>query len=194
MDRDALAVFATQVLALVLLSFDIAYDLAEGVALTHIIVELLAIFVMAVVIFRGLIAYYRKVKTSSMRMEQQIDSFRSEAEAWKAEASHYLKGLVAKIDQQFDTWSLSSAEKDIALLLIKGYSIKEIAALRDTSEKTIKQQNFSIYKKSNLAGRNELAAFFLEDLLLPSSTGRPLGTAPASARGSLEADVEQNAT
>lgn len=175
MDREGISVVTTQGIAFFLLSFDIAFDLWEGVGWTHIVVELIAIAVMGVVIYRSFVSYSEKVKRNSFRMQQEIQTFRTQAEAWKEEASHYLKGLVSKIDQQFDAWGLSAAEKDIALLLIKGYSIKEIAALRDTSEKTIKQQNFSIYKKSNLAGRSELAAYFLEDLLLPASTSKSSG-------------------
>ncbi|MEY3046615.1 MAG: hypothetical protein RL242_3457, partial [Pseudomonadota bacterium] len=54
------------------------------------------------------------------------------------------------------------------LLLLKGLSFKEIAELRQTSERTVRQQAGEVYRKSGLGGRNELAAFFLEDLLLPN--------------------------
>jgi hypothetical protein len=53
------------------------------------------------------------------------------------------------------------------LLLLKGFSHKEIARLRHTSTTTIRQQAASIYQKANLSGRAALSAFFLEDLLLP---------------------------
>jgi DNA-binding NarL/FixJ family response regulator len=44
---------------------------------------------------------------------------------------------------------------------------KAIADLRQTSERTVRQQALAVYRKSGLNGRNDLAAFFLEDLLLP---------------------------
>lgn len=69
------------------------------------------------------------------------------------------------IDQQFAVWLLSQSEKDVALLLIKGLSMKEIAGIRNTQEKTVRQQATTIYKKAGLSGRQELAAFFLEDIL-----------------------------
>ena len=53
----------------------------------------------------------------------------------------------------------------IAFLIIKGFSLKEIASLRGTSEKTVRDQSSKIYLKTNLSGRAELTAFFLEDLL-----------------------------
>lgn len=62
-------------------------------------------------------------------------------------------------------WLLSPGEKDVALLLIKGLAMKEIAVIRNTQEKTVRQQATNIYKKSGLSGRQELSAFFLEDIL-----------------------------
>ena len=56
---------------------------------------------------------------------------------------------------------------EIALLMLKGLSHREIAVTRDTSERTIRQQAQSVYAKTNLSGRAALSAFFLEDLLLP---------------------------
>ena len=53
-------------------------------------------------------------------------------------------------------------------------SFKEAAAVRDTSERTVREQARSLYKKAGLAGRSELSAFFLEDLLLPrEESGSP---------------------
>jgi DNA-binding NarL/FixJ family response regulator len=51
--------------------------------------------------------------------------------------------------------------------LLKGLSHKEVAIIRDVSDATIRQQARSIYQKAGVAGRHELAAFFLEDLTLP---------------------------
>lgn len=67
-----------------------------------------------------------------------------------------------------------------ALLLLKGLSHKVIAEVRATSERTVRQQALAVYRKAGLAGRAELAAFFLEDLLLPGGGGR----APPSGGGS----------
>ncbi|MCZ7679332.1 MAG: hypothetical protein M5U28_11460 [Sandaracinaceae bacterium] len=55
----------------------------------------------------------------------------------------------------------------MCLLLLKGLSLKEIAAARDTGERTAREQARAVYRKSGLSGRAELAAFFLEDLLAP---------------------------
>ena len=70
--------------------------------------------------------------------------------------------------RSYGVWNLTPAERKIALLLLKGYGHKEIATLLGRSERTIRQHAVAVYRKSNLSGRAELAAFFLEDLLLPS--------------------------
>ena len=58
-------------------------------------------------------------------------------------------------------------------MLLKGYSHKEIATFRETSERTAREQARAVYRKAGLSGRASLAAFFLEDLLLPHEPGEP---------------------
>jgi DNA-binding CsgD family transcriptional regulator len=77
------------------------------------------------------------------------------------------------MDEQFDRWALSPAEKETALLLLKGLSHKEIAQVRAVSDATARQQARAVYKKGGLSGRNDLAAFFLEDLMLPLDADDP---------------------
>jgi DNA-binding CsgD family transcriptional regulator len=73
--------------------------------------------------------------------------------------------LLAVMRRQFERWQLSPSESEIALLMIKGLSMREIAQARDVKEKTVRQQATSIYAKSGYAGRHELAAHFIEDLM-----------------------------
>lgn len=69
------------------------------------------------------------------------------------------------IDRQLGEWSLTPSERDVAILLLKGLSFEEIAGVRETKEKTVRQQASAIYRKSNLNGRHEFAAWFFEDFL-----------------------------
>jgi len=73
--------------------------------------------------------------------------------------------LLAVIYAKFDDWKLTPSERDIALLLIKGLSAREIADLRDTRPGTVKSQSSAVYQKAGVNGRNELVAYFVEDLL-----------------------------
>ncbi len=75
------------------------------------------------------------------------------------------KGYLELIHQQLDEWELSPTEKEVALLLLKGLSFEEIAGIRNTKEKTVRQQAISVYRKSGLNGRHEFAGWFFEDFL-----------------------------
>lgn len=69
------------------------------------------------------------------------------------------------IHEQLEEWGLSPTEKEVALFMLKGLSFDEIAAIRDTKEKTVRQQAIAVYRKSGLNGRHEFAAWFFEDFL-----------------------------
>jgi len=102
------------------------------------------------------------------RVRERLAAREAERDAWRQRATVLLRGLGAEIDAQFDRWSLTPAERDVALLLLKGYGHKQAAALLERSERTVRQHAVAVYRKSGLAGRAELSAFFLEDLLLPA--------------------------
>ncbi len=76
-----------------------------------------------------------------------------------------LAGIHAHIEKEFDQWQLTLAEREIALLLLKGLRLKDIAEARGTSERTVRQQAQAVYKKARLDGRFELAAYFIEDVM-----------------------------
>ncbi|WP_171133614.1 MULTISPECIES: LuxR C-terminal-related transcriptional regulator [unclassified Ruegeria] len=69
------------------------------------------------------------------------------------------------IEAQFTEWKLSNAERDVAMLSLKGLSIAEIAHLRQTKEGTIKAQSAAVYRKAGVTGRLQLLSFFVEELL-----------------------------
>lgn len=111
----------------------------------------------------------------SERLDRELAAARAEARRWSEDARRWnreaqdvLEGLGEAIDRQFDRWALTTAEREVALLQLKGLRHKEIAQLRNTSERTVRQQALSVYRKAGLEGRSDLAAFFLEDLLLPA--------------------------
>lgn len=85
------------------------------------------------------------------RVEEQL-SFASEA-------------FYTILQTKFDEWRLTRAEKEVALLIVKGFSVAEASNLRQTSVGTVKAQNSSIYAKSGLAGRVQLVSYFIEELI-----------------------------
>ena len=78
-------------------------------------------------------------------------------------ANHYR----AVMQKQFDAWNLTASEQDVVIGMLKGLSFREIAGLRETREKTVRQQASSVYRKAGVASRHELAAWFFEDMLDP---------------------------
>lgn len=70
------------------------------------------------------------------------------------------------VDEKFANWALTKAECDVAWLVIKGFSTKETADVRGTSEGTIKSQCNAIYRKVGVTGRAQLLSVMVEDLLL----------------------------
>ena len=71
-----------------------------------------------------------------------------------------LNGIRAEIEQQFRQWGMTAAEQEVGLLILKGLAHKEIAALRGTSEATVRQQAQAIYRKADLPSKNAFAAYF----------------------------------
>jgi DNA-binding CsgD family transcriptional regulator len=114
-------------------------------------------------------AGFRAARASRALLATQhaLAAHRTERDEWRARAETLLRGLGEEIDLQMGRWGLSPAERETALLLLKGYGHREIAELLGKSERTVRQQAAAAYRKSGLSGRAELSAFFLEDLLLP---------------------------
>ena len=163
------------VLALIALlaGIDLLVDQRQGVAAWHVLAEAMVAVVACFGAFRLLRGAWQLRKRLAAQ-DRDFSAFRKQAEAWRAGSKRYLDGLSRSISLQMDQWQLSAAEQEVAFLLLKGLSLKEIAAARRTSEKTARVQSSAIYLKSGLGGRSELSAFFLEDLL-PPGTVEPSG-------------------
>jgi DNA-binding CsgD family transcriptional regulator len=120
-----------------------------------------------------------------------LEIARAEGDGWRAKVRSHLAGLKAGMDKQFQDWGMTEAEREVGLLILKGLSHKEIAALRATTEATVRQQAQAIYRKAGLPGKTAFSAYFLEDLFAPEDTvdrpGAPLAeevpAAPAPKRG-----------
>jgi DNA-binding CsgD family transcriptional regulator len=85
------------------------------------------------------------------------------------------------LEERFADWGLTAAERDVALFAIKGMSTAEIAALRATSEGTVKAQTNAIYRKAGVTGRPQLLSLFIEDLMSDSIVNQPI-TVPEGAQ------------
>jgi DNA-binding CsgD family transcriptional regulator len=109
---------------------------------------------------------------AAIDLSRDLRAAEAQAQTWRAEAQQALEGLATAIDREFAKWGLTEAEREIALMLLKGFAHREIAAHRHTTEGTVRQQALTIYRKAGLTGRSSLAAFFFEGLALPGNVDR----------------------
>ncbi|MEZ0470779.1 helix-turn-helix transcriptional regulator [Luteimonas salinilitoris] len=109
----------------------------------------------------------RRQRDDHLQVIRDLEVARLQGQRWRADSRALLDGLGQAIETQFSRWNFTEAEREVALLLLKGLSSKEIAAVRAVSVRTIHEQARSIYSKAGLTGRAALSAFFLEDLLAP---------------------------
>lgn len=144
------------------LVFDVIEDFELHQKLSHILFEIALIFSVSTIS----LIFILKLISSQKALRIDLDQTRTDLKNWKHRSSVFIKGLSDEIEKQFNLWSLTNSEKEVALYIIKGLSVKEISQYRSTAEKTVRAQLSSIYKKSGVHTRSELSAFFLEDLLV----------------------------
>lgn len=147
---------------------DLILDAPDSWLSFHVIFEVLLIvaaMVTAWLFWRG----WFRARRSLVETRQMLEAQKADRDAWRASAEHALAGLGTAINERFEAWNLTPAEREIALLLLKGQIHKQIAFATGRSERTVRQHAVAIYQKSGLGGRAELAAFFLEDLMLPGA-------------------------
>jgi DNA-binding CsgD family transcriptional regulator len=166
--RTGVVAAVTTVLGVV---FFLALEIGEEPEMSALEVFVEFIKVLPVVLMSvGVVLLFRvtaRQREEQLTLMRDLEVARLQGQRWRSESRSLLNGLGEAIDAQFSRWNLTEAEREVALLLLKGLSVKEISAVRATSERTIRAQSASLYSKAGLTGRAALSAFFLEDLLAP---------------------------
>ena len=148
-------------------TIDLVLDAPTDWLSFHVLFEL-GMIVAALVSATALWLGWWRSRQAVVAMARSLEERRAERDAWRASAEKALDGLGRAIDRQFDAWGLTPAEREVALLILKGHGHKQIAGLTGRSERTVRQHAVTVYGKEGLGGRAALAAFFLQDLMLPS--------------------------
>ncbi len=148
----------------ILTCVDIIEDFQEGIELRHLGLDL------SIALFSFLVCGYLIYK--NYRDRERYECLKKEKEQLsdlvnnlKIKSELLLEGLNSKVNQSFTEWSLTKAERDIAIFLLKGSSPKEISEYRGSSERTVQTQISSIYKKSGCRNRDEFSSYFLEEFM-----------------------------
>jgi len=89
----------------------------------------------------------------------------------------------------FEEWKLTEAERDVAIMILKGLDNETIAQVRHTATGTVRAQATSIYSKSDTQGRAQFVSLFMEELMSGGlddaeavKTDRPSVAKPAAKR------------
>jgi DNA-binding CsgD family transcriptional regulator len=166
---------------LLLLSLEIVTENDE-LSLADILVDALGILLTigAAVGVALMMLRLQRQQEKKLALMRDLEIARAEGDGWRSKVQSHLAGLKAGMDIQFADWSMTPAEREVGLLILKGLSHKEIAALRATTEATVRQQAQAIYRKAKLPGKSAFTAYFLEDLFAaeelnagPQAASRP---------------------
>ncbi|TMV08595.1 helix-turn-helix transcriptional regulator [Ruegeria sediminis] len=65
----------------------------------------------------------------------------------------------------FEDWNLTPAERDVAIMILKGIENEAIANVRNTAPGTVRAQATSIYTKSGTHGRAQFVSLCMEELM-----------------------------
>jgi len=147
----------------------------EEVTFAKMLLEILefALTVVAIGCIVILFERFQRNKDETLELMRDLEMARTEGQVWRSQARSYVEGLAMAIETKFESWTMTDAEREVGLLMLKGFSHKEIAALRGTTEATVRQQARAIYQKAGLPGRTAFSAYFLEDLL-PATNERSI--------------------
>lgn len=160
-DSLIIAIFVIVILAS---AGDIIADLQQGAKTSHLIQE----GIILILACSALIWILQSIKLQHeeiLQLHAQLEEANKLPERLDKDSIDTRKTLGEFISQQFNRWNLSKSEREVGQLLLKGFSHKEIALLRGTAEKTIRQQASAIYQKAGVSGRHAFSAWFIEDIL-----------------------------
>ena len=154
-------IFATVVAAS---GADLVADLSHGADTEHIVKEVIVVSISTIAIAWLLWGLHQQ-RFEIRSLQQELKATNSPQMPPKKYVLEARKKLGNVVTQQFSEWMLTGSEIEVGWLLLKGLSLKEIAIVRSTQEKTVRQQASSIYKKSGVGGRHAFSAWFIEDIL-----------------------------
>jgi len=143
---------------------DLVADLSHGADTEHIVKETIVVSISTIGL-AWLLWGLRQQRLEIRSLQQELDTANSPQAPPKIYVLEARKKLGNVVTQQFSEWQLTGSEIEVGWLLLKGLSLKEIAIVRSTQEKTVRQQASSIYKKSGVSGRHAFSAWFIEDIL-----------------------------
>jgi DNA-binding CsgD family transcriptional regulator len=156
--RTTKAAVAVLAMCIAFFAWDIFADVREAggsaalrpTEILHLSVEVLSLAGLAFVI-AVLHAYIRHLRSRAEELRHTVALLRGD-----------LGGVLAR---RFEDWRLTAAERDVAVMILKGAGVAEIAAARGTAPGTVKAQTTAVFRKIGVGSRAELMSVFLDEFL-----------------------------
>ena len=143
---------------------DLVADLSHGADIEHMVKEAFIVG-LSMIAIAWLMWGLRRQRLEISSLQQELEAANNSQLQPKKYVLEARKKLGNVVSRQFSEWQLTGSETEVGWLLLKGLSLKDIALLRNTQEKTVRQQASSIYKKAGVSGRHAFSAWFIEDIL-----------------------------
>ena len=147
---------------------DITFDFLEGLPMKDMVYDLMlegTILFLVLITAKFVWKKFTFEKETKESIERDLELTKELATQWERKSNHFIREFQAFVLTQFENWKLSKSEREIAIHILQGKSSKDIAAHRFTSERTIRNQCRSIYEKTNMSGKSEFSAYFLNELI-----------------------------
>ena len=141
---------ALQALACAFFLVDLVGDIATDGIGPHLVIEGMAALALIVAVVLGALQV-RTLIAAARRNEAAVAAARG--------------ALADLIRLRFEEWRLTAAESDVALFVLKGFDISEIAQLRGSATGTVRAQLARVYAKADVDSQSGLIALFLEELI-----------------------------
>ena len=152
-------VLVVKAVAFVFFLFDIIFDVRDHILeatmyetfeLVHLLFEGFAVVAIGAGIW--LTFQYQKIlKEQAENAEQSL---------------YYLKNdFDTLLKKKFKTWGFTDAEREIAILVLRGFTNAQIAELRETKVGTVKVQIHKLIQKTNSVSRTDFMAVFMDEFL-----------------------------
>ncbi|MEM7056260.1 MAG: LuxR C-terminal-related transcriptional regulator [Pseudomonadota bacterium] len=150
-------------------TFEIVLEFAAGETMEEMTDDLLR-FLFSAVLLAILVSERLTQRQELADLRGQLSKARGRLAKLDSQSVGIASQYRAVMQKQFDAWRLSNSEQDVVIGMLKGLSFREIAELRGTREKTVRQQASTVYRKAGVGSRNELTAWFFEDMLEPPAS------------------------
>lgn len=126
---------------------EVTYSVSE---LIHLLFEMAAVVALSVGFFDS-IRHTQALRDQNAKQSKNL--------------FHLTRDFDALVKEKFAVWGLTPAERDVALLLLRGLQTDQIAKLRKVSTGTIKAQSHHLMQKAGVTSRVELMSLFLDEFL-----------------------------